>query len=128
MLVGFHDGYLNGVKSAPNGDVTLWLSTTEGIEYLVVIPTVQRLWLSSFTGSNVINAILLYTPQRAPPGLLGTLWGIDPSTERTLFDRRLGAFAANKRMLLEIATSDGCSFIAEFEGDSGALQIRQVAK
>jgi hypothetical protein len=123
MLVGFHDGYLSGVKSAPRGSLSLWLRTPALKEYLVTIPKVSQLWVSSFTGSNVINAILFYESAQAPRDLLANLWRLDASSRNSLLDSRYGAFVASGKTLLEIATSDGCSVIADFDDRSDTVQI-----
>jgi hypothetical protein len=123
-VVGFHDGYITGVRAIERRFVLFWLVTLQGKKYELVLPGVSMLLVSGFQGSNIINSILLYESRACPRRLVAKLWGLDSPQWETVLDRKYDEFRTGRFAMLELGTSDGCLVLADTDGGPEALQIR----
>src|SRR5437667_3767348 len=122
-IVGFHDGYLSGFRASRRGDVNIWCWTRAEDEYLITIPGPGMLRVSSFTGANIINVINIYDAPHCPRRLYAEISGLGEEQFKPVLDSRFQQFKTNNGKLVEIATSDGCLFLATFEGAVNSIQI-----
>jgi hypothetical protein len=109
-LTGFHDGWLTGV-TVEEKQTTIWCSTNSNQKYRVVIPKMIFLCLNSFTGANIINAIVFYRSDTCPVKLFAAANEITAPQWAPVLANRFDEFKQSKNALIEFATSDGANLL-----------------
>jgi hypothetical protein len=108
FLTGFHDGYLHGVRMH-EGKIFVWCNTLSGVKYVIVVPELTLLRLHSFTGANIINAIVFYQSDACPIELYAAARGLQDAQWADLLHSRFDEFKKSGQRLIEFATSDGAT-------------------
>ena len=122
-LVGFHDGWLGGLRVTRKKALTIWCSTPDAAEFTLVFPNTVILRCSSFTGGNVINVIHVYGSAACPRHLYANASYLDAPEFSRALETRFESFKNTDAKLLELSTSDGCSILAVFDALLTSIQI-----
>jgi hypothetical protein len=114
-IVGFHDGLFTGIRSTGQQTVTLWVETTHGNGFQIILPGVQRVRVANFEGSHYIGSIILSEARVAPQFTFELLWPFGASNNKAWLKDQFESFRKSRGFLIEFG-ADAANVVAQCDG------------
>jgi len=122
-IVGFHDGYLRGVRSTSDGILTFWVTTLDERQFTISITNTINLWVNGFCGANIVHEICIYDAHSCPLRLFASALRLEDLQFKEILNQRFAEFQHRKQYLLEMSMSDECSVLAIHERSAESILI-----